>query len=125
MLKILYFEYLETSQYQFGFKRSSSTVHALHCLRETVNYFINNGNRVYCAFLDASKAFDRLVHAGLFMKLMQRNVPLQFLNVIIYWYGNLVCRVKWSDQFSEWFLISAGVRQGGNLVPRLLLDIRG
>ena len=117
VLKMLFFEYLETSQYQFGFKKCSSTVHALHCLKETTNYYINNGSRVFCAFLDASKAFDRLVHAGLFMKLIERNVPLQFLNIIVFWYGNLVCRVKWGDQFSDWFLITAVVRQGGILSP--------
>ena len=38
VLKIVFFAYLSTSEYQFGFKKKSSTVHALHCLKETVNY---------------------------------------------------------------------------------------
>ena len=119
ILKICFFDHLDTSQYQFGFKKNSSTIHALHCLRETVNYFVNNGSRVFCAFLDASKAFDRLVHAGLFLKLINRNVPFIFLNIIIYWYSGLMCRVKWGDELSTWFLITAGVRQGGILSPDL------
>ena len=117
VLKAVFFEHLSTSQHQYGFKKSSSTAHALHCLRKTVNFYVNNGSRVYCSFLDASKAFDRLVHAGLFMKLIQRNIPLVFLEVIIYWYRDLQCRVKWDDTFSEWFTITAGVRQGGILSP--------
>jgi hypothetical protein len=72
---------------------------------------------VYCSFLDASKAFDRLVHSGLFLKLLDRGVPLVFLNVIIFWYNGLQYRVCWDDHFSEWFDISAGVRQGGILSP--------
>ena len=118
-LKITFWEYLTTSHYQFGFKKHNSTSHALHCLRETVNYYVNNGSRTFCTFLDASKAFDRLVHSGLFLKLMERNIPLVLLDVMISWYDGLQCRVKWGKQFSEWFSITAGVRQGGVLSPDL------
>ena len=117
ILKAIFFDYLSTSQHQFGFKKHSSTVHALHCLRETVTFYVNNGSRVFCSFLDASKAFDRLVHSGLFLKLMQRKVPVIFLNIIISWYDDLRCCVKWADQFSDWFNVTAGVRQGGVLSP--------
>ena len=117
VLKSVFFESLTTSEHQFGFKKNSSTVHALHCLKSTVNHYINNGSRVFCTFLDASKAFDRLVHSGLFLKLMERNVPLAFLDIIITWYNGLSCRVKWGDSFSEWFSVTAGVRQGGVLSP--------
>ena len=117
VLKNTYCDYLSTSEYQFGFKKNSSTVHAVHCLRETVTYFVNNDSRVFCSFLDASKAFDRLVHSGLFIKLINRNVPLQFLLIIISWYSNLLCRVKWGNAYSDWFSITAGVRQGGILSP--------
>ena len=82
-----------------------------------MNYYINNGSRVFCSFLDASKAFDRLVHSGLFIKLMEKKVPLQFLAIVISWYDGLTCRVKWGDGFSGWFEIAAGVRQGGVLSP--------
>ena len=91
--------------------------HTVFCLKETINYYTSKGSNVYCSFLDASKAFDRLVHAGLFIKLLQRNIPLTFLNVIIMWYSNLECRVRWGDTLSGWFVIQAGVRQGGVLSP--------
>ena len=108
MLKAAFFEHLSTSQHQYGFKQSSSTAHALHCLCETVNFYINNNSRVYCSFLDASKAFDRLVHAGLFLKLIRRNIPLVFLEIIMSWYSNLQCRVKWGNTYSNPFTITAG-----------------
>ena len=117
VLRIVFQSFLSTSKYQFGFKRKSSTSHAIQCLKETINYYTSHGSNVYCAFLDASKAFDRLVHAGLFLKLLQRRVPLIFLNVIMMWYSNLECRVRWGDTMSEWFIIEAGVRQGGVLSP--------
>ena len=85
VLKLIFFESLSTSEHQFGFKKNSSIVHALHCLKSTVNHYVSNGSRVFCTFLDASKAFDRLVHSGLFLKLMERNVPLIFLEIIKSW----------------------------------------
>ena len=116
-LKIVFHDHLSTSNYQFGFKKSSSTVHAIYCMRQTINYYIDNGSRVYCSYLDASKAFDRLVHSGLFLKLINRGIPLVFLEVIMSWYNGLKCRVKWDGHFSDWFTILAGVRQGGVLSP--------
>ena len=118
-LKIIFSHHLSTSHHQFGFKRKSSTVHALYCFRETVDYFVNNGSRVYCSFLDASKAFDRVIHSGLFIKLMNKNVPKLFLDIIITWHDGLYCRVRWNGHYSDWFHISAGVRQGGVLSPDL------
>ena len=116
-LKLVFCDALLTSPYQFGFKKRSSTTHALHCLKQTVNYYVNNGSRLFCSFLDASKAFDRLVHSGLFMKLMKRKIPLVFLRIIMSWYDGLLCRLKWGDAYSDWFAITAGVRQGGVLSP--------
>ena len=72
---------------------------------------------MFCAFLDASKAFDRLVHGGLFLKLIAQGIPKILLDVIIFWYSDLKCRVKWDDLYSEWFAVKAGVRQGGILSP--------
>ena len=117
VLKDGFADHLHTSSYQFGFKAKNSTNHALFCLKQTMNHYIDHGSRVYCTFLDASKAFDRLVHSGLFIKLMERNIPMIFLRIIISWYDGLLCRVKWDGHFSQWFCVSAGVRQGGVLSP--------
>ena len=117
VLKVKFSHYLSTSSFQYGFKNKSSTSHALFCLKQTISYYIDHGSRTYCAFLDASKAFDRLVHSGLFIKLMDRGVPKCFLDILITWYDGLQCRIKWDDYLGDWFHISAGVRQGGVLSP--------
>ena len=117
VLKIEFSSYLTTSAYQYGFKSKSSTTHALFSLKETINYYIDHGSRVYCSFLDASKAFDRLVHSGLFLKLIERNTPKRLLDILVTWYDGLQCRVKWDGHLGDWFSISAGVRQGGVLSP--------
>ena len=117
MLRILFTKFLSSSKFQFGFKKKSSTLHAVFCLKESINYYCERGSNVFCSFLDASKAFDRLVHAGLFLKLLLRGTPLVFLEIIVFWYSELYCRVRWDDEYSIWFIIIAGVRQGGILSP--------
>ena len=119
VLREKFAENLKTSSYQFGFKKKLSTSHALYCLRETVNYYVDHGSRVYCSFLDASKAFDRLIHSGLFIKLMNRNIPKCFLDILITWYQGLQGRVKWDGHYRSWFNVTAGVRQGAVLSPDL------
>ena len=119
VLRIVFGKFITTSRYQFGFKKKSSTSHALFCLKETITYYTERGSNVYCSFLDASKAFDRVVHSGLFTKLLKRQVPFVFLDIIIYWYSALQCRVRWGNCHSAWFDIGAGVRQGGVLSPDL------
>ena len=117
ILKMLFSDVLSSSSYQFGFKSGSSTSHALFCLSKTIDYYIDHGSRVFCSFLDASKAFDRLIHSGLFLKLIERNTPKIFLDILITWYDGLQCRVKWDGFYGNWFHITAGVRQGGILSP--------
>ena len=45
----------------------------------------SRGSQVYCVSLDASKAFDRLIHSGLFVKLAKRGIPLPFIRMLKYW----------------------------------------
>ena len=117
VLKSIFRDFLSTSTYQFGFKSGKSTSHALFCLKRTIDYYIEHGSNVYCSFLDASKAFDRLIHSGLFLKLIERKMPKSFIDILVSWYNGLRCRVKWDGYLGEWFSITAGVRQGGVLSP--------
>ena len=74
---------------------------------------------MHCAFLDASKAFDKILHYGLFVKLIDRGVPDAFLRVLINWYSDLGCCVVWNHAVGQSFPVKCGVRQGGILSPYL------
>ena len=74
---------------------------------------------MYCAFLDASKAFDRVNHYMLFKKLVERNMPTCFIKILYYWYSKQNMKVKWGNCLSSPFSVSNGVRQGGVLSPYL------
>ena len=90
-------------------------------LKSCIDYFTEHGSNVLVAFLDCSKGFDKVDHHGIFIKLMERCVPLCFINVIMYWYLNLTSVVKWNDTFSRPFRVTSGVRQGGILSPRIFV----
>ena len=104
---------LTTDELQFGFKSRTSTNHALYTLNATVNHFLDHGSDVYVAFLDCTKAFDRISHYGLYTKLMDRKMPLCILLCLIYWYSNMMCNVKWGNELSRDFHVPLGIKQGG------------
>ena len=89
-LRLKFGSYLTSHNLQFGFKPKHSVNHAVFTLKSCVNFFTERGSSVYVAFLDFSKAFYTISHCGLFLKLMDRNVPLCFLMVIMFWYMNMI-----------------------------------
>ena len=105
--------FLTSSDLQFGFKKNLGCSHALFPFNVTVRYFMNNNSRAFGAFLDISKAFDKVLHNGLFKKLLDRNVPVCLVLLLKYWYGHLQCAVRWNNALGNWFSILSGVRQGG------------
>ena len=50
-----------SSDNQFGFKSCHSTDLCIYALKEFIEYYKNRGTTVYVTFLDASKAFDKLL----------------------------------------------------------------
>ena len=51
---------LQTVKLQFGFKQRSSTVICSALLKDTIEYYPENGSDCYLLLLDAPKAFDRV-----------------------------------------------------------------
>jgi len=87
--------------------------------KKSVKYFVHKGSKVFCVSLDASKAFDKVLHHGLMMKLINKGVPVVFIRLLYNWYERLNCSVLWNNVLGDVFPISCGVRQGGVLSPIL------
>jgi len=74
---------------------------------------------VRCVSLDASKAFDKVLHHGLFVNLKNRGVPMVFIRLLCNWYKRMNCSVLWKNVLGDVFSVNCGVRQGGVLSPIL------
>jgi len=68
-------------------KKKSGCAHAIHSLRCVVDCAQRLGSTVNICALDLSKAFDKMNHHGLFVKLMQRRVPVTLLCALEYWFA--------------------------------------
>jgi len=116
---VWFYRYFATSEYQFGFKKQLSCRHAIYCVRNVIGHYVNNGSTVNVCSLDLSKAFDRMNHYALFIKLMDRKLPNELLSLLEQWFSISVTCVRWAPCYSHFFSLLAGERQGGVLSPLL------
>jgi len=106
-------DFLTTADNQFIFKKSLSCLQAIYCVHNIVNHYVSNGSTVNLCALDITKAFDRMNHHGLFIKLMSRYIPVSLLEVLEYWFSICTTCVIWNNVHSRMSKLTSGVRQGG------------
>ena len=63
-----------TNDNQFGFKKGLGCNHAIYTVRKIVEHFTQGGSTVNLCALDLTKAFDKVNHHALFIKLMKRHI---------------------------------------------------
>jgi len=114
-----YGDFFVTSNHQFGFKKHSSCAHAIYITRCVVDYYTTHGSTVNLCAIDLSKAFDKMNHHGLFIRLMERKIPANLLSLLENWFSIGITCVKLGNLFSRFFDLKCGIRQGGVLSPTL------
>ena len=114
-----YNDFFETADNQFGFKRGLGCSHAIYSVRTIVEGFVNHGGTANLCSIDLSKAFDKVNHHALLLKLMKRHVPSVLIDILEFWLSNCWSGIKWQSVMSDFFSIKYGVRQGSVLSPFL------
>jgi len=77
---------------------------------------IKGGNTANICAIDISKAFDRVNHHGLLIKLMNRLIPNELPMLLESWLSGCYAFVKWGNVWSCVFNIEFGVKAGFCLI---------
>ena len=88
-------------------------------VKETIQYYLQNGNNVYGTVFDATKAFDRIDFCKLFREMIIRKIPPLVIRLYMEMYEKQSMAVQWNNEYSDSFGVSNGVKQGGVLSPIL------
>ena len=82
---------------------------------------INQGKKLYCCFIDFSKAFDYVERNTLLATLIKRGIRGKMLTVLKSIYSHVKSSVRFNNNLSNEFSCFLGVRQGELLSPFYLL----
>ena len=105
--------YTKLHDLQFGFTAGGGCEKAVFVLKSAVEYFVEHGSSVYLAALDISKAYDRVDHRLLLLKLINIGIAYDIFFVCWYWFRHLFGVVDWQGHLSAEFSILSDVHQGG------------
>ena len=111
------------SENQSGFRPGDSTVNQLLAITHKIHSGFDQtpSRETRAVFLDLSKAFDRVWHAGLLYKLESNGISGNLLKLMRSFLSHRQQRVILNGQQSEWQEVSAGVPQGSVLGPLFFL----
>lgn len=104
---------------QAGFRKNYSTTDHIFVLNSLIEILKASKQKLFCAFVDFSQAFDSIWRVGLWRKLLFNSVNGKFFRIIHSMYENIKSCVKLDSQSSSFFASECGVRQGENLSPLL------
>lgn len=109
------------NKFQFAYQKDKSCTTASFVLQEAISHYAERNSKVYCCFLDTSKAFDTVWIDALFYKLFNAGIRGKTWRLLYNWYSKMSSCVMHAGLISSKFPVFQGVRQGGVLSPWLFL----
>ncbi|MES9994111.1 MAG: reverse transcriptase family protein [Candidatus Thiodiazotropha sp.] len=106
---------------QGGFRPLTGCNMSSLMLKECILYAKEHQSKLFACFLDVQKAFDKVWHNGLFLKLYNMGIRSKLLRVVIDLHCNLTSTVFHDGYHSDCFPVLQGTRQGGVISPFMYL----
>ena len=104
---------------QVGFRPGRGCMENVFVIRQLAEKMLERGKRLYAAFLDLDKAYDRVWRTGLWEALKQYGVEGRLLKAVQGLYKDSEATVKVGEEMTDWFEVQRGVRQGCPMSPWL------
>ena len=106
---------------QHGFVPNKSCMSNLLETIDFITYNLNSDSQTDIIYLDNAKAFDKVSHNKLLIKLESYSINISILKWIEAFLKNRKQRVVIGDSFSDWESVTSGVPQGTVLAPVLFV----
>ena len=108
---------------QFGFVPGRGTTDAIFVVRQLQEKYLAVNKRLYMAFVDLEKAFDRVPRKVIWWALRKLGVEEWIVRLVQGMYANARSRVRVGEGFSKEFEVKVGVHQGPVLSPLLFIIV--
>ena len=106
---------------QFGFVPGRGTTDAIFVVRQLQEKYLAANKRLYMAFTDLEKAFDRVPRKVIWWPLRKLSVAEWIVRLVQGMYANALSRIRVGEGYSEEFEVKVGVHQSSVLSPLLFI----
>ena len=116
-------ERISIDDMQFGFMPGRGTTDAIFILRQLQEKHLAKNKKLYFAFVDLEKAFDRVPRKVIWWAMRKLGIEEWIVRFVQAMYNNTRSRVRVNNTYSDEFGVKVGVHQGSVLSPLLFVIV--